>query len=159
MSNKAILSNENITSHTNKLINTGKAILSDNKISRLELESGILTATWKADYIDLEIAKKVINNRINVTNGKSYPMLILIGSITDSTKDARDFLASEYACTGIIAGAICVKSSLENMLGNLFIYMNKPKVPTKLFRDETKAKKWLSKFIKEDQPSKTSATN
>lgn len=122
-------------------------VLLDNEYGKIELENGIIIATWKAAFIDLETAQKAVSNRLTVFAGQNYPVLVKIKSIKDSTKEARDFLASEQAGKGIIAGAIHVDSIIENMLATFFIYLNKPVTPTKIFKDETKAKEWLAQFL------------
>jgi hypothetical protein len=124
-----------------------KILLSDNEYARIELEDNIIIATWKATFVDLEIAQKVVNARRLAFMKNKYPCLIKIYSIKDSTKEARDFLASEKGCEGFTAGAIVVSSVLENIIASLYLYLNKPVVPTKIFKDELKAKEWLSKFV------------
>lgn len=127
--------------------NNEVTILLDNEYFKLELSDSIIFGTWKNSFIDIDIAKKTVSGRLKVTEGKSYPVLIKIKSIRDSTKEARDFLASEKGCEGITAGAILVDSVLANMIAYLFIYLNKPQIPTKVFKDETKAKEWLGQFV------------
>ncbi|MES2140932.1 MAG: hypothetical protein V4511_14590 [Bacteroidota bacterium] len=130
--------------------NKGKILLLDTEYSTFELENGILIGTWKKSFIDLNTAEKTINDRIIAAAGQKYPLLTKIKSIKESTKEARVFLASEKACEGLIAGAICVDSALENMIATIFIYMSKPVVPTKIFKNEAKAKEWLGQFIVND---------
>lgn len=125
-----------------------KIVLSDNEYGCIELEDGIIIATWKVSYIDLDIAKKAVENRLKVFNNKKYPGLVKIGFLKDTTKDARDFLASTKGCEGFIAGAIVVNTILENIIASLYLYLNKPVVPTKIFKDEAKAKEWLRLHIK-----------
>lgn len=127
-----------------------KILLLDNEYGKYELENGIMIATWKKSFIDLTVAKNTVNGRLLVASGQKYPVLAKIKSINDCTKEARVFLASEKACEGIIAGAICVDSALENMIATIFIYMSKPVVPTKIFKDEAKAKEWLGQFVVND---------
>jgi len=129
-------------------------LLLDNEHGRIELSNGILIATWKATFINLDIAKNAVSSRLLVTAGQNYPVLIKIKSIKDSTKEARDFLASEKGCDGIIAGAVKVDSVLTNMLATFFIYLNKPLIPTKIFKDETKAMQWLEQFVEKDSKMK-----
>ncbi len=124
-----------------------RIVLLDNEYGRFELENGILIGIWKKSFIDLNSAKKIVNYRLMAAAGQKYPLLTKIKSIRESTKEARVFLASEKACEGIIAGAICVDSPLENMVATVFIYMSKPVVPTKIFKDEAKAKEWLAQFV------------
>lgn len=124
-----------------------KKLLSNTEYGCLELEEGILLATWKAVKIDINTAKAAIRIRLDVTKGERYPALIKIASIKDSTKEARDFLASEEGCRGLIAGAIILSSIVEEVMASLYIYLNKPIIPTKIFRDEIKAKKWLAHYL------------
>lgn len=125
-------------------------LLLDNEYSRIELSNGIIIATWKASSINLDIAKNAVSSRLSVTAGQNYPALIKMKSVKESTKEARDFLSSEKGCDGIIAGAIYVDSIIGNMLATFFIYLNKPTIPTKIFKDEGKAIEWLEQFVVND---------
>lgn len=122
-----------------------KTILVDNEYSKIELENGIIIATWKCSVITLEIAKIVVDERLKITAHNKYPFLIHMKSVKESTKEARDFLATGQACLDISVAAFYVDSILENVIANLFIYLNKPTVPTKIFRDVAKAREWLEK--------------
>lgn len=122
-------------------------LLFDNEYSKIELSNGIIIATWKASFIDLNIAKNAVSSRLSVTAGQNYPVLIKMKSVKESTKEARDFLSSQNGSDGVSAGAILVESILGNMLATFFVYLNKPKIPTKIFKDEAKAKEWLDKFV------------
>lgn len=125
-------------------------LLLDNEYGKIELSNKIIIATWKASFIDLKIAKNAVSSRLSVTAGQNYPFLIRMKSIKESTKEARDFLSSENGCEGISAGAILVESILGNMLATFFIYLNKPRIPIKIFKDEAKAKEWLDQFVSKD---------
>ena len=127
-----------------------KSILIDDEYVKFELENGIMIGTWKKSFIDLTTAEKTVNRRLKAAAGQKYPLLVKIKSIRESTKEARVYLASEKACVGMLAGAICVDSALENMVATIFIYMSNPVVPTKIFTDETKAKEWLVQFVVND---------
>lgn len=127
-----------------------KNLLLENDEVRIELEDGILFAIWKSTFVDLEIAQQAVAYRLEATDFIPYPMVIDIKSIKSITKPSRDFLASEKGCQGIIAAAFLIDSSLGRILGNFFIQINKPLKPTKIFTNEIKAKKWLSKYVKKD---------
>ena len=127
-----------------------KILLLDNEYGKYELENGIMIVSWKKSFIDLATAKNTVNSRIAAAAGQKYTFLLKIKSIRDSTKEARVFLASEKACAGMIAGAIFVDSALEHMLANFFIYMSNPVIPTRIFKDEAKAKEWLMQFVVND---------
>lgn len=126
------------------------SLLLDNEFTKIELTNGIIIATWKAPFINLDIAKNVVSSRLKATMGQNYAVLIRMKSIKGSSKEARDFLASQIGCNGLLAVAILVDSIVENMLATFFIYLNKPIIPTKIFKDEKTATKWLEQFVEND---------
>ena len=130
-------------------VNQNRIALLDNEFIKIELENEILVGEWKDSFIDLAVAEKAVNSRLHVLKEKKYPFLVQIKSIKNSTKEARDFLASEKGCEGLIAGAILVDSVFENMIASLFIFLNRPLIPTRVFNDETKAREWLKQFVAE----------
>lgn len=128
-----------------------KQLLLDNDEVRIELQGGILFAKWKRSLADLNSAQQAVKHRLECTNFASFPLLLDVKELKNITKPARDFLASEKGCEGIIAGAFLINSSIGRIIGNFIIHINRPLIPTKIFTKEVKAKKWLSKYIKKDQ--------
>ncbi|MES2396738.1 MAG: hypothetical protein V4549_12075 [Bacteroidota bacterium] len=124
-----------------------KKFLLENDEVRIELEDGILLAKWKSSFADLNAAQLAVKHRLECTNFIPYPMLLNIKPLKKITKPARDFLASEKGCEGIIAGAFLINSNFGKVIGNFFIQINRPLRPSKLFTDEIKAKKWLIKYV------------
>lgn len=124
-----------------------KRLLFESNELKFELEDGIIMGTFKLESVDLEIAKKVTNHRLEIQKGKSYPLLSNIKTIKSSTKQARDFMASKEGCDGVIVAAVLIDSPLSRIIGNFFINISKPYVTTKIFTDEIDAKKWLAQFV------------
>lgn len=127
-----------------------KKTLLENIDVTIELEDGIVVAKWKNSFVDLNVAKQAVKWRLECTNFTSYPLLSNIKLVKSSTKEARDFLATEKGCEGIIAAAVLIDSPISSMIGNFFIRVSKPLRPTKIFTNEGEAKKWLTKFVKKD---------
>lgn len=127
-----------------------KKVLLENNVVRIELVDGIILANWKHSFVDLPLAQEAVKCRLDCTYNISYPLLSNITSVKSSTKEARDFLASEKGCEGIIAAAILIGSPIGSMIGNFFMRVSKPLRPTKIFTDEAEAKKWLAQFVKKD---------
>lgn len=125
-----------------------KKILLENPEVTIELENGIVHAKWKSPIVDLDIAKQAVKYRLEATDYIAYPLLSNIKAVKSSTKPARDFLASPEGCEGIVACAVLIDSPLGSMLGNFFLSISKPTSPTKIFTDESEAKKWLANFVK-----------
>ena len=124
--------------------------LLDHEYHKLELEDGIIVATWKINEADLTTAKKMVATRLVATNGQKYPFLIKMKTFRESTKEAREFYASEDISKTMIACAVQVDSIIESFIANFFIAVNKPKTNFKIFNSETKAKKWLAQYVKKD---------
>ncbi len=85
-----------------------------------------------------------------VVNGfyidRKYPLLIDARGIKSITRDARNFFTTNGRKTNTLAFAILIDSSVSKVVGNFFLGINKPAVPTKLFSDEDSAVEWLKKF-------------
>jgi hypothetical protein len=46
----------------------------------------------------------------------------------------------------VTSAAFLTESALRSLAGNIFLSLEKPLVPTKLFTDEKKALNWLKKY-------------
>jgi hypothetical protein len=76
-----------------------------------------------------------------------------VGVLVDMRGDARtskaalDVYASEAATRGCVGSALLTDSALSVIVGNLFIAMSRPRIPTRLFSNEAKALKWLRDLL------------
>lgn len=118
-------------------------IVLDNEYVTIERENGILIGIIKTKTADLDTVRKITEYRLAIQNGTKYLLLSNIKAIKSSTKAARDFMASKEGCEGVTAAAVLIDSAISSMIGNFFIRISKPFVPTRIFTDETEAKKWL----------------
>ena len=57
--------------------------------------------------------------------------------------EARRAAASEEYAKNVAALALCSDKMMESIMGNLFLKINRPKVPTKFFDKRQKAFDWL----------------
>ena len=122
----------------------------NNEYHRIVLENGIVIETFKLSYMDLKTTQKLVEDTVIAFAKKSYPLLANIRSVKHSSKKAREFFASEKGCEGIIAAALLVDSTFGSMIGNFFVKVSNPLVPTKAFSNEIEAKKWLTQYVKND---------
>jgi hypothetical protein len=84
---------------------------------------------------------------IKLSGGKTPPLLVDLREITSIDKSARDHFAMRNRKPGICAIAMLIKSPLSKVIGNFFLGINMPSVPTQLFTSEEKAILWLKKYI------------
>lgn len=74
---------------------------------------------------------------------EKFPLLIDARGIKSMTREARTFFTTNGRETNTMAFAILIDSSVSRVVGNFFLGINKPAVPTKLFSNEKEAIKWL----------------
>ncbi|MDH5542460.1 MAG: hypothetical protein OEY64_05805 [Nitrospinota bacterium] len=78
---------------------------------------------------------------------KIHPALADIRNIKSTTREARRHYASIAQELGP-ACAILVGSPLTSAIGNFFLKIDRPNIPTKLFYTENAALQWLGGFLK-----------
>ncbi len=75
-----------------------------------------------------------------------FPLLIDARGIKSMTREARNFFTTNGRKTNTLAFAIIIDSSVSKVVGNFFLGISKPIVPTKLFLNEINALEWLNKI-------------
>lgn len=96
--------------------------------------------------IQLQDALNNSNCIKEISEGKVYPLLVNLKEIKSISKEARDHFSMNNRVPGVSAIAMLIKSPVSRIVGNFFLGLNKPTVPTKLFTEETKAIAWLKQF-------------
>jgi hypothetical protein len=113
---------------------------------KIWMERDVIRCTFSDNLeLDLDIARCVVKERVDFCKRQSYACMIDMRNLKFMTKEAREYLATDGA-QYIKAGALITESPLSNALGNIFLSLNKPNVPTKLFSDEEQAFSWLKKY-------------
>lgn len=122
-------------------------ILTEDKVAKLNVENGIMHVVFERDtVITLEIAKSIVEERIQLSENKAYPLYVDINCVLSIDVEAREYLKSDEAMVFALAAALHVSNPLSKFLGNLFITVDKPKKPIKMFNAESKALNWLKKY-------------
>ena len=74
---------------------------------------------------------------------EKFPLIIDSRGIKSMTRDARNQFSTKGRETFVTSFAIIIDSPLSRVIGNFFMGINKPAVPTRLFDNEDDAKAWL----------------
>lgn len=120
------------------------------RIARVFMDQqGIIRCVFDAsDSHTLRDAQELIAAHDSLSGGLKRPVLGDIrGTRTGASKAAREYYVSEVAATYKSALAMLTKSALQRVLGNLFLSMNSPPYPSRLFTDEDEAIAWLQGFL------------
>jgi hypothetical protein len=77
------------------------------------------------------------------------PVLVDIRDAIFTDAESRRYYSRAEFSTVIIAAAFIVSSPVSRVIGSLYLGLNKPPYPVRLFDAEEKALEWLSGFLDE----------
>ncbi|CAG5076285.1 DUF7793 family protein [Parvicella tangerina] len=121
----------------------------DLRSARIELRpDGVLHIDIKLDQVfEIEDSIAIIEARTKLVNGKRTPIVYTCTEFVIPSKEVREFVASEKRSELVIADAFVVNSLPQKLVANLFIKINKPVRPTKVFSNFDEACEWAKTFI------------
>lgn len=92
----------------------------------------------------LEDAKTNLALAVSVTAGRRRPVLIDIQTAQPLDAAARHHYSGQVLVNSFSALALLVEGSpLGRMIGNVYLRIARPGIPTQLFTDESRAHAWL----------------
>jgi len=125
-----------------------------NSITNSEAEfyindEGIIIAEYHEEDFTLEKedAIRVINNIKSLAKGNITPSLFIASKGFSSTNEAREYFVKNLPKNDISALALVISSLGQKIIGNFFIKVQKPNIPTKIFKTKEEALIWLETFL------------
>jgi hypothetical protein len=82
-----------------------------------------------------------------MAGGRPRPFLMDMRGTRALPRDVRQLYASAEAAELFSAAALVVGSPLSRAIGNFFLGLNRPPMPTRLFDSESEALGWLRTFL------------
>lgn len=110
----------------------------------------ILSRVESLAEINLEHARENTQTVRELSGDQVYPILVDIRKIRSISKEARDHFAMRDRKPGVLAIAMLVSSPLSRIIGNFFLGLNQPAVPTRMFTDRDTAERWIVNGSYED---------
>ena len=96
-------------------------------------------------YQSLSDAKENLALAVSETRGKRRPLLIDIRKARPLESDARHHYSGQTLVESFSALALLIDGSpFGRMMGNVYLRIARPGIPTQLFADEVRALEWLS---------------
>ena len=93
----------------------------------------------------LEDAKTNLETALSETAGRRRPLLIDIRNAQALDADVRHHYSGQALVDGFSALALLVEASpFGRMMGNVYLRVARPGIPTQLFSDEARAVEWLT---------------
>jgi hypothetical protein len=120
----------------------------ENSYAEYWIENEMIYGVFKPGLIiSIDIAQKMVQDRLKSSDKVNRPALIDIRNLVSIDDVSRKYLAGEEGAKFLTAGAFIVDSNpISRFAANIFIKLDKPPIPTKLFNDSREALKWLQKF-------------
>ena len=113
-----------------------KAVREDEYV-KLWIADGIMHSEFKPNcIITLEVAKKIVQDRIDYSEGVSYPGLVDMRNIKRVEFRAMIHLASNHAYQLTNKVAVFSDMKISKYLFSIWIKFDKPPVPTRYFLDK-----------------------
>ena len=95
-------------------------------------------------YQTLDDARENLSVAVSQTNGRRRPLLIDIRRAQPLDADARHHYSGQTLVERFSALALLVEASpFGRMMGNVYLRVARPGIPTHLFADEARAVEWL----------------
>jgi hypothetical protein len=110
-----------------------------------ESEPTIIIGVYKPKLeIDINVAKELVDNRLDFTNGENHYILVDFTNVKSVTKEARDYMNDpKGGLKGLLAGAFLSNSLVTTLFINMYLKINQPTVPAKFFTKKDEAINWL----------------
>ncbi|SRX76478.1 hypothetical protein AEQU3_03478 [Aequorivita antarctica] len=96
--------------------------------------------------IDRKAAVKIVEDRLILQEGQTFPVLCDIRGVKDINKSARDYLAIEGSML-IKAVAFIVEPPLSEIMSKFYLKASKPPIPSRAFQTMEEAKEFLNEYI------------
>ena len=117
-----------------------------NEYANFRIEENVVVFEYKGGVmIDLKAAEMIVHDRVKFQEGKPYPVLCDTRLLSDTDKEARDYLAKEgsFLATAV---ALLVAPPVSNAITDFYMRTSKPDTPTRTFTDKYSAMKFLREF-------------
>lgn len=121
----------------------------EDDLIRFRIEDGILYTYYrKGASIDLDGARKIVKNRLELLNGRILPMILLDEGIKEVKREARIYLSEGEGVQGISACAFVVTNPFTKVIVQFFLALNAKSnaFPVKTFSNEADGLNWLDAY-------------
>jgi hypothetical protein len=97
--------------------------------------------------VDLEVAKEIVANRLDFTNGEDHYVVIDLNNIKSVTSEAKEFMQSpEGGLQKILGAAFFANNPVASLIAN--VYVKTPtNFETRLFSTKQEATAWIQSYM------------
>jgi hypothetical protein len=110
----------------------------------LSVEGLVIVRIRDGAYQSLDDSRINLATAIAATAGRRRPLLVDIRTAQPLDAEARHLYSGQTLVDGFLALALLVDGSpVGRMMGNVYLRIARPGIPTQLFTDEPRAVEWL----------------
>lgn len=109
-------------------------------------DDGILEYRYApGSVVDLEFARAITRSAAELLGDDApVPCLVEPGNVKELDREARTFFAESPENQAVATKvALMVESPATRIIGNVFLKVSKPRIPTRMFQDRAAARAWL----------------
>jgi hypothetical protein len=111
-------------------------------------KDGIVRIIWvPGAEVTLDDARETMAAYLRIYQGKKRPLYVDTKTMKSLTREARQYFAGEEAARVASAVAILVSTPVSRVLGNFYLGVSAPHLPTRLFDSEDEALEWLKWYL------------
>lgn len=119
----------------------------ENDYAEIWFENGIVHIVYKPGCVlNINNIKLIVQCRLKVSAGTKGPILIDLRNLVSSDNATRAYLATPEAEKYLSAGAMLITNEIQKLLMNLYLKIDKPNLPARVFTNREKALEWLEQF-------------
>ena len=114
------------------------------------LPSGVVRTRIQAGAAQsLKDAGENLHGSIAASGGRKRPLLVDIARCQPLTPEVRHFYSGELLVDSFLALALLIEATaFGRMMGNVYLRVARPGIPTRLFSQEPEALRWLGGFLR-----------
>lgn len=98
-------------------------------------------------HITIEVAQALVKSRLEYTGNAPHYTVIDFTNVLKVDKAAREYMNdAKYGLKNIKGGAFLSNSIIGTFFINLYLKIDKPKIPARFFTNKADAVKWLQEL-------------
>ncbi len=97
--------------------------------------------------VTLEDAKETMAAYLKLNQGKRRPLFIDTKTMKSMSRETRKFYAGAEAAKVASAAGIIVGTPVSRVLGNFYLGLSNPHLPSRLFTSDAEALEWLKGYL------------
>lgn len=120
----------------------------ENAYAVYQKKDSVLYITFKKQTVlTHDAAEKIVKDRMNFQAYARYSVVCDVSGLTAITYDAREYLSTDGS-NMLTAVALVSNNPTNYVMGRCYLFYNRPTVPTRIFKNQQEAEKYINQITK-----------